>query len=100
MADHEKDRGGRSAKDATTRSFEKETAGNYDAKSRELTDSDDRRSVMGAPVDPNSPTTKGNFPPGVPAQDAIDPGRKTPGAPPVDNRSGQDSDAEKRHPDD
>jgi len=48
-----------------------------------------RRSMMNAPVDPNSPTTKVNIPPGIEPQDAADPGRATPGAPPVDNRSGK-----------
>ena len=48
-----------------------------------------RRSLMNAPVDPNSPTTKMNIPPGVEPQDAADPGRATPGAPPVENRSGR-----------
>jgi hypothetical protein len=47
------------------------------------------RSMMNAPVDPNSPTTKMNIPPGIEPQDAADPGRATPGAPPVDNRSGR-----------
>ena len=70
-------------------SFEKETnAAEHESKVRDA-DEEGRRSLMGAPVDPNSPTTKGNFPPGLPAGDAIDPGRATPGAKSVDNRSGE-----------
>lgn len=46
------------------------------------------RSLQNRPIDPNSSTEK-TFPPGVDARDVADPGRQTPGAPPVDNRSGQ-----------
>lgn len=74
-------------KSATQRSFEKETA----AEDREEIEPKGRRSVLGAPVDPNSPTTKGNFPPRVNPGDVIDPGRATPSGPPVDNRSGRPS---------
>ncbi|HWK71647.1 hypothetical protein [Pollutimonas sp. M17] len=48
-----------------------------------------QRSLVNAPVDPNSPTTRINFPPGVEPEDAADPGRATPGAPPVENQSGK-----------
>lgn len=50
--------------------------------------SDGRRSVIGKPVDPNSLIEQMQFPPGIESEDAVDPGRSTPGAPPVDNRSG------------
>lgn len=46
------------------------------------------RSLQNRPLDPNS-TAEKTFPPGVDAADVRDPGRQTPGAPPVDNRSGQ-----------
>lgn len=46
------------------------------------------RSLQNRPIDPNSAAEK-TFPPGVDARDVADPGRQTPGAPPVDNRSGQ-----------
>ncbi|WP_086068064.1 glycosyltransferase family 2 protein [Bordetella genomosp. 8] len=46
------------------------------------------RSLQNRPLDPNSSAEK-TFPPGVDAADVLDPGRQTPGAPPVDNRSGQ-----------
>lgn len=81
----------RANKDATQRSFEKETA-RAEREEDSARGDEDRRSVLGAPVDPNSPTTKGNFPPGLPAQDAVDPGRATPGGVPVDNRSGRSED--------
>ncbi|WP_256988559.1 glycosyltransferase family 2 protein [Bordetella genomosp. 9] len=48
------------------------------------------RSLQNRPLDPNSSAEK-TFPPGVDAADILDPGRQTPGAPPVDNRSGQKS---------
>jgi hypothetical protein len=48
-----------------------------------------RRSVIGKPVDPNSLINKIQFPPGIEPEDAVDPGRATPSAPPVDNRSGK-----------
>lgn len=46
------------------------------------------RSLNNRPLDPNSSAEK-TFPPGVDGPDVMDPGRQTPGAPPVDNRSGQ-----------
>ncbi|MEI2415618.1 hypothetical protein V8Z80_05495 [Orrella sp. JC864] len=46
------------------------------------------RSLAGRPIDPNSIPGKVKFPPGVEPEDVKDPGRQTPGAPPVDNRSG------------
>jgi hypothetical protein len=48
------------------------------------------RTMGNHPVDPNAGHAK-TFPPGVDAKDARDPGRQTPGAPPVDNRSGSKS---------
>ncbi|MBB5215961.1 hypothetical protein [Parapusillimonas granuli] len=69
-------------------SFEKETTEKEHAKVKESIQGG-HRSWMNAPVDPNSPTTKVNFPPGIEPEDAADPGRATPGAPPVDNRSGK-----------
>ncbi|NYT80011.1 hypothetical protein H0A70_00630 [Alcaligenaceae bacterium] len=68
-------------------SFEKETTEKEHEKVKESVQGK-HRSWMNAPVDPNSPTTKVNFPPGIEPEDAADPGRATPGAPPVDNRSG------------
>lgn len=75
-------------KDILRESYEKETSAREHAKNKKKV-TKDRRSLMGAPVDPNSPTTDLNFPPGLDPEDAKDPGRSTPGAPPVDNRSGQ-----------
>lgn len=73
--------------DIMRESFRKETsAREYDKNKKKF--NDDRRSLMGAPVDPNSSTTELNVPPGVAPEDAKDPGRSTPDAPPVDNRSG------------
>jgi hypothetical protein len=48
------------------------------------------RTLGNHPADPNSINAK-TFPPGVDPKDAMDPGRQTPGAPPVDNRSGSKS---------
>lgn len=45
------------------------------------------RTLGNHPADPNSVNAK-TFPPGVDPKDALDPGRQTPGAPPVENRSG------------
>lgn len=50
---------------------------------------DRRRSLANRPLDPNALTTDLNFPPGIEPEDAADPGRATPGAPPVDNRTGK-----------
>lgn len=88
-------RGIGSGKDAMRRSFEKETGVAEHEANRQSAGDKDRRSLMGIPVDPNSPTTKGNFPPGLPAEDAVDPGRATPDAEPVDNRSGLPHKSEK-----
>lgn len=88
MTSHKPDREPGSGKDAMQRSFEKETGEAERETNRQAAGDKGRRSLMGIPVDPNSPTTKGNFPPGVPAEDAVDPGRATPGATPVENRSG------------
>lgn len=85
-----------SGKDVTRRSFEKETSVAEREARHQVADDKGRRSLMGIPVDPNSPTTKGNFPPGLPAEDAVDPGRATPGAAPVDNRSGTSDKADNR----
>ncbi|WP_144639491.1 hypothetical protein [Bordetella genomosp. 13] len=46
------------------------------------------RSLNNRPVDPNSMASKVKIPPGADPEDVADPGRQTPGAPPVDNRSG------------
>ena len=67
-------------------SYERETSQRAHAQNKKKVKGD-QRSVMGAPVDPNSPVVR-NFPPGLEPEDAVDPGRSTPGAPPVDNRSG------------
>ena len=75
-------------KDIRAESFKKETSERKHAESKEKV-TRDRRSLMGAPVDPNSPTTDLNFPPGLAPEDAKDPGRATPNAPPVDNRTGK-----------
>lgn len=84
--------GAHSGKDAMTRSFEKETNADEKESNRVAAGDEERRSILGAPVDPNSPTTKGNFPPGLPAGDAVDPGRTTPGSGIVENRSGTPAD--------
>ncbi len=47
------------------------------------------RSLLNHPNDANALTAKGNIPPGITPEVAADPGRATPGAAPVDNRSGQ-----------
>jgi len=88
MTSHKSDGEATLKKDAMQRSFEKETGEAQHEANRRTAGEQGGRSLMGAPVDPNSPTTKGNFPPGLPAEDAVDPGRATPGATPVDNRSG------------
>jgi len=41
------------------------------------------------PVDPNSAAAKISFPPGVDPRDVRDPGRQTPGAPPVQKGQGK-----------
>lgn len=47
------------------------------------------RTVGNHPADPNALTTKMSLlPPGIEPDEAIDPGRETPDAPPVDDRSG------------
>lgn len=48
------------------------------------------RTIGNHPVDANAGHSK-TFPPGIDPKDARDPGRQTPGAPPVDNRSGTKS---------
>lgn len=70
-------------------SFRKETESQEKQAEKSRQRKEERRSMMNAPVDPNSPTTKVNIPPGIDPEDAADPGRTTPGAPPVDNRSGR-----------
>jgi len=81
-------------KEATQRSFEKETEDKqHEANAAAVRE---RRSVFGKHIDPNSATAPGSFPPGMPAEDAVDPGRSTPNSPPVDNRSGQSDDKDKR----
>ena len=74
--------------DVREESFRKETSEEEHKKVKDETNPKTHRSLMGAPTDPHSPTTNVNFPPGVAPEDAADPGRATPGAPPVDNRSG------------
>lgn len=48
---------------------------------------DTDRTLDGRPADPNRAGAKIRIPPGVDAEDFRDPGRQTPNAPPVDNRS-------------
>ncbi|HYG42934.1 MAG TPA: hypothetical protein VEA17_08435 [Bordetella sp.] len=48
---------------------------------------DTDRTLNDRPADPNRAGAKVRIPPGVDAEDFRDPGRQTPGAPPVDNRS-------------
>ncbi|HEY9281559.1 MAG TPA: hypothetical protein VIP51_15940 [Eoetvoesiella sp.] len=69
-------------------SYERETSDREHTKNKEEIKGG-RRSLMGAPVDPKSPTTDINIPPGIEPEDVADPGKATPGAPPVDNRSGK-----------
>lgn len=78
--------------DVRKESFEKETSQAEHQKVDKKVEGK-HRSMMNAPVDPNSPTTKVNFPPGVEPEDFNDPGRATPDAPPVDNRSGKPKDS-------
>lgn len=75
-------------KDVMRTSFEKETS---PQKKRQEEDAIRRtqRSLMGAPMDPNSPTTRANVPPGIDSQELLDPGRSTPGAPPLDSDAAQ-----------
>ena len=82
--------------DIMKRSFEKETDGKQHEAERRATGEVERRSVLGAPVDPNSRTTKGAFPPGVPPEDVVDPGRATPDSEDLKNRSGERADDKKR----
>lgn len=49
----------------------------------------EHRTLGNHPADPNAWTNKINIPPGISAEDAADPGNATPGATPVDNRSGE-----------
>jgi|GEM_PF-7026185 hypothetical protein len=84
--------------DIVKRSFEKETDGTQRAATRRATRDEERRSILGAPVDPNSSTTSGTFPPGVRPEDVVDPGRATPGSPPPENRSGDADDPEQKAP--
>ncbi len=56
---------------------------------RHDTAKEEGRTLGNHPVDPNAWTSKVNIPPGISAEDAIDPGSATPGAAPVDNRSGE-----------
>lgn len=63
------------SKDVMRRSFEKETSVEEHAHNEARTQPPGRRSVLGAPTDPNSPTTEANIPPGVAADEARDPGR-------------------------
>ena len=60
-------------------------------KNQKTPGADPRPTLTNVPIDPNSPLSKGSFPPGIKPEDALDPGRQTPGAPPVDNRSGEES---------
>lgn len=82
------------SKDVMRRSFEKETSVEEHAHNEARTQPPGRRSVLGAPTDPNSPTTEANIPPGVADDEARDPGRMTPGSAPVDNRSGESNNSE------
>ena len=75
-------------KDISRASYDKETTEREHAENEKHIKGK-QRSWMNAPVDPNSPTTNINFPPGIEPEDAVDPGRATPGAPPTDNRSGK-----------
>ncbi|MCD0505182.1 hypothetical protein [Bordetella petrii] len=50
---------------------------------------DTDRTLNDRPADPNRAGAGVRIPPGVDAEDVRDPGRQTPQAPPVDNRSGQ-----------
>ena len=91
--EHDEDRQ-HQQKEATQRSFEKETDGKqHDANADAVRD---RRSVFGKHVDPNSATSTGTFPPGMPAEDVVDPGRATPKSAPVENRSGETDDKDKQ----
>lgn len=87
MKEHNKAGGNAASEnDVMKRSFEKETSRAKHEESREAVD--EQGTLMGRTEDPNSVASQGNIPPGLPAEDAKDPGRATPGAAPVDNRSG------------
>ena len=47
------------------------------------------RTAGNHPVDPNAAAAKASFPPGVDPRDVRDPGRQTPGAPPVQKGQGK-----------
>ncbi|AVJ29124.1 hypothetical protein [Achromobacter spanius] len=47
------------------------------------------RTLSDRPADPNRTGAGRQFPPGMDPEDVWDPGRATPDAPPVDNRSGE-----------
>lgn len=79
--------------DIVRQSFERETAPHERGEVRK--DVYGRRSMMGAPIDHNAPTNDSSLPPGVRPEDSVEPGRATPGAPPVDNRSGTSRDKSK-----
>ena len=81
--------------DIVKRSFEKETDGKQHEANRRAAGEVERRSVLGAPVDPNSSTTKGAFPPGVPPEDVVDPGRATPDAADPVSRGGDRAEDDK-----
>ncbi|MFW7340915.1 hypothetical protein V0R37_05145 [Pollutimonas sp. H1-120] len=78
----------KAAPDIMAESYRKETTQKERDKNTKAL-KEGQRSLVNAPVDPNSPTTRINFPPGVEPEDVSDPGRATPGAPPVQNQSGK-----------
>lgn len=72
--------------DIMRKSFERETRA--DGRDETKQEVGDRRSLMGVPIDHNAPTNDKTFPPGVKAEDVVEPGKATPGSAPVDNKSG------------
>lgn len=77
------------SKVAEDTSYRKETNRQTPPEHEKSTDPDTARTLGNHPVDPNSlPSKITGLPPGISPEDAVDPGRATPGAPPVDDRSG------------
>ena len=68
--------------------FDKKTRDDDAQRNKPATDTAQDRTLTNRPADPNAATTDLQIPPGIKPEDAVDPGRATPDAPPVDNRSG------------
>ncbi|WP_041862869.1 hypothetical protein [Bordetella petrii] len=62
-------------------------AGRREREDEKMRERDTDRTLADRPADPNRAGAGTRIPPGVDAEDVRDPGRQTPDAPPVDNRS-------------